>query len=142
VFQDEWESILERMAPTVYRNALAHGEVGVYNAITEDWARLDLTVIISLFLETAAVEDRGGVLKLNPLLSEQQREILESLPPLIASREAVFEVHRRIAEAFLPAARVLHERLGLDWPDAFERATLTYLEGQLGLRIEPQHRNS
>jgi predicted nucleotidyltransferase len=207
-----WEAVIERIAPTVYRKALVHGEIGVYNAITRDWMRLDLTVmgpahvasrarsglkvlfdraelhgslpergspippdpdrvqrltveflrvlgllavvlgrgevlvavtgcghlrnhLISLFLETAAVEDRGGVLKLAPLLSEQQRTALEALPPLVATRDSVIEVHRALAEAFLPAARALHARLGLEWPDQFEHATLSHLEAQLGLRI-------
>jgi predicted nucleotidyltransferase len=212
-FLADWESVVERIAPTVHRNALVHGEIGVYNAITEDWLRFDLTVVgpehlgsrprsglellfdraqlhgtlpergapvapnadqlqrltveflrvlgllavvigrgellvavtgcghlrshlVSLFLETASVEDRGGVLKLNPLLSDQQRAVLEGLPPVVATRESVIAVHRAMAEAFLPLARALHGKLGLDWPAAFERATLTYLERQLGLRID------
>jgi len=38
--------------------------------------------------------------------------------------------------AFLPGARRLYAQLGLDWPEEFERATLTHLERQLGLRID------
>jgi predicted nucleotidyltransferase len=211
-FLDEWESIVERIAPTVYRNALVHGAIGVYNAITEDWLRFDLMVVgpehvrarprsglellfdrarlhdglpergapippnpdavrrltleflrvlgllpvalgrgefqlavagcgllrshlVSLFLETAGVEDRGGALKLNPLLSAEQRALLEGLPPVAATRESVIDANRAMADAFLPCARALHEELGLDWPEEFERATLSHLENQVGLRL-------
>jgi predicted nucleotidyltransferase len=211
-FLAEWESIVERIAPTVYRNALVHGEIGIYNAITEQWARFDLTVmgpahvrsrprsglqllfdraglhnnlpakgapippnpdrvqrltleflrvlgllpvaigrgeillavtgcgllrthLVALFLETVAVVDRGGALKLNPLLSDGQRAALEGLPPVTATRESVVAFHRATAQAFLPCARALHAELRLEWPAKFERTTFAYLEHQLGLQI-------
>ena len=50
--------------------------------------------------------------------------------------------HIGIAVESIEESRKLYEQLGLDWPDAFERATRTYLEAQLGLRIESPHPNS
>lgn len=94
--------------------------------------------LISLLLETAHVEDRGGALRLNPLLSAEQREVLEGLPSTVATLESVLEVHRALARAFLPRARRLHAELGLEWPERFEEATLAYVEREIGMDLRAQ----
>lgn len=94
--------------------------------------------LISLLLETAHVEDRGGALRLNPLLSAEQREVLEGLPSTVATLESVLEVHRALARAFLPLARRLHAELGLEWPERFEEATLAYVEREIGMDLRAQ----
>jgi len=78
---------------------------------------------------------RGGALHRNPLLNAEQREQLQSLPPLVAERASVIEGHRAFAGMFLPRARRLAAEIGMVWPSDFEAATRRYLETNLQLRI-------
>jgi predicted nucleotidyltransferase len=75
---------------------------------------------------------RGGVKRLNPFLTAEQRHLLESLPPIAPTRDAVIGGSFAIARAFLPLAR---ERLGETYPTALEAATLAHLERSLGIRL-------
>lgn len=90
---------------------------------------------LDLMLEENGISPaaRGGTLRRNPLLTAEQRQALEGLPPIVADRASLFEANRRIAAIFLPRARRLADRIGVVWPDAFEAATRRSLELNLGL---------
>jgi predicted nucleotidyltransferase len=75
---------------------------------------------------------KGGVKRLNPFLTAEQRATLESLPPIQPTRDAVIGGTLAIARVFLPLAR---ERLGASYPKALEAATLAHLERTLGIRL-------
>lgn len=92
---------------------------------------------IDLMLEDNAVSPaaRGGALHRNPLLSMEQRVALKSLPPLSANRDSVLEGHRAFAAIFLPRAKALAARIGMEWPDALEAAARTHLLHSAGIVI-------
>ena len=52
-----------------------------------------------------------------------------------AFRESVVESNLALTRLFLPRARRLHQRLGIDWPEDFERATRAYLLRELELSL-------
>ncbi len=77
---------------------------------------------------------RGGAKRLNTLLTDEQRRALTDLPPLVPTRESVIAGHLALARLFLPRARHLAVAHGSVYPEAFERATLAYLQRALGVR--------
>ena len=79
-------------------------------------------MIIQLFLEDAAVEDRGGALHLSTLLPPQRLQALADLPAAEATRESVLEAHLACARLFLPHAREMAARIGVAWPEKLQDA--------------------
>jgi hypothetical protein len=78
--------------------------------------------LVDLFLIQNRAQ-RGGMLHLNPYLTDEQRALLESLPTTPP------ELNAALAREFLPRARALMAELGQPYPAEFERATLAYLAG-------------
>ncbi|MDJ1134466.1 nucleotidyltransferase domain-containing protein [Streptomyces iconiensis] len=92
-------------------------------------------LLIQLMLEDVAVEDRGGVLHLDGLLPPERMRTLSGLPPIEATRSAAVEGHLACARAFLPLARELHGRCGLEWPRELEEAARRHLRTALDLEL-------
>jgi predicted nucleotidyltransferase len=92
---------------------------------------------MDLFLEENGVSpaQRGGALRRNPFFNAEQRAALASIPPLSADRESLLAGNLAVASIFLPRARLLAARIGMDWPDAFEAATRRRLKVALGLDL-------
>jgi predicted nucleotidyltransferase len=92
---------------------------------------------IDLMLEENGVgpAERGGALHLNQFLSERQRRELESLPPVVATRDSLLAADKAIAAIFVPRARSLAAKIGLAWPEALEAAARRHLRAQLGLEF-------
>lgn len=91
-------------------------------------------LLIKLFIEETGVSDRGGNLHLNRLITVEQREVLQTLPPLITTREGVIEANLAYAAIYLPRARKIAESLNIDWPERFEEATWKHLHNNLGAK--------
>jgi hypothetical protein len=92
-------------------------------------------MLIDLMLEDVAVEDRGGALHLNALLPDDRRQALAELPPVRATGESVIAAHVVCAAAFLPLARDLHRRNGLEWPEEMEAALRRHLRATLSIEL-------
>lgn len=86
-----------------------------------------------LLLENDA--PRGGVKRLNPLLTDEQRATLAALPLPAPTRDAVIASQLAHARVFLPRARALLARHGLPYPDEFEQATRRHLQAALGITV-------
>lgn len=83
-------------------------------------------------IETSPVPDRGGALGLARVLGPEERDLLASLPYPVPERGAVVAAHTALARVFLPRARALHDRLGIEWPTPLEDATRRRLGATLG----------
>jgi hypothetical protein len=92
---------------------------------------------IELMLEENEIPawKRGGALRRNPLLTPDQRQALEALPPMRADKESLIEGHRSLAALFVPRARHLAATLGMAWPEDLETATRRSLDAKLGSRF-------
>ena len=90
--------------------------------------------LIQLFLEENGVRDTGA-LHLRRLLTSEQMDILEKMPGVHANRQSVIEASVNCARVFLPRAKKLAEKLSVSWPEAFETATLRYLNKELGIQL-------
>lgn len=89
--------------------------------------------LIDLLVEETAAPDRGGALHLNRLLTEEQKDLVTALTPPVAERDAMIATHLAYARAYLPRARRLAARWGVEWPERFETATWAKLGGALGI---------
>jgi predicted nucleotidyltransferase len=91
------------------------------------------TCLVPLFLAERGIQRRGGVKRLNHWLSQEQRAVLESLPPLVATVDSVVDAQLHVARIFIERGRALAARLDADWPDELESATLRHVENGLGI---------
>jgi predicted nucleotidyltransferase len=122
----EFLRVLGLLPVVVGRSEFVAGESG---------AGLLRTMLIQLMLEDVAVEDRGGALHLNTLLPEDRLRVLTDLPAMTATRESVTAAHVACAEAFLPIARELYARCGLDWPAELEDAVRGHLSAEIAVDL-------
>lgn len=93
---------------------------------------------IDLMLEENGVSpaERGGAQRRNPFLTADQRRALEGLSPVAATRDSVIAANVELARVFLPLARRLGGRIGMEWPGALEEATKRHLRERLNLEID------
>lgn len=92
-------------------------------------------LIVQLFREEVAVEDRGGALHINALFSERRLTELSGLPAFEASYDGVFDAHMACARIFLPAARELAAASGATWPSELEEALRRRLRRELRINL-------
>ena len=118
----------------VGRNDVIPGTNGVI--ITRD------TALIPLLLAERglrSVGDKTGLFpftkRLRVALSDEQNDLLESLPPLAPTIDSVIDGYRALARAFIPRARGLAAKTGATWPEAFEAATVGHFESSFGVTI-------
>ena len=104
-------------------------------ALAQSGTELLRSLLIQLLREDAAVEDRGGALHLNPLLSPERQRLLTDLPSVAATPESVIAGHLACAAAFLPFARDIGRRCGLTWPTDLETAVRRHLQTTLSLQL-------
>lgn len=90
--------------------------------------------LVDLLIEETDAPNRGGILHLNRLITDAQKELLTSLPPAIPNRDAMISAHLAYAKAYLPRARLRAARLGMEWPERFEAATWERLDEALSVQ--------
>ena len=78
---------------------------------------------------------KGGLKRFSQHLTQEQRDVLAAMPPIELDMDSLIESHLWLARVFLPRARALAERLGAEYPDAYEQATLNHLTRSLGVTI-------
>lgn len=90
-------------------------------------------LLVDVLVEETGRPDRGGLLHLNRLITDEQKALLVSLPPPVPERDAMIAAHLAYAKAYLPRARRRAARLGVDWPERFEAATWARLDESLSI---------
>lgn len=89
--------------------------------------------LVELMIDETAAPNRGGILHLNRLLTDDQKAVLTALPPPVPERDAMIAGHLAYAAAYLPRARRRARAPGLDWPERFEAVTWERLHTTLGI---------
>jgi hypothetical protein len=110
---------------------LAMGREEYINSVTGAFYLRNL--LVDLLIEETAAPYRGGALHLNRLITDEQKALLTSLPPLLPTRDAMMAAYPAYASAYLPRARAMALSLGIDWPEHFEAATWAHLRKSLGI---------
>lgn len=73
--------------------------------------------------------------RLRSYLTDEQNQLLVSLPPLEATIDSVVGGYIALARIFLPRARRLAELTGAEWPEPYVRASVGFFERSLGVSI-------
>lgn len=73
--------------------------------------------------------------RLRRYLTDEQNQVLESLPPLEATWDSIIDNYVALARVFLPRARRLAARTGAAWPGEYEAATIDFFEQMLGVQV-------
>jgi hypothetical protein len=73
--------------------------------------------------------------RLRIYLTDEQNDLLESLPTLQATIDSVIEGYTALAEVFIPRGRQLALATEESWPEDFERASVEYFQASTGARI-------
>ena len=121
---EEFIRILGLLHLAAGREEYINGVVGVFHLRAK---------LIDLLIEETAAPDRGGVLHLNRLLTEEQKRLVTDLPPPVAERQAMLDAHVAYAPAYLPRARRYAAARGVEWPERFEAVTWEKLHQALGV---------
>lgn len=90
-------------------------------------------LLVDLLVDETGAPDRGGVLHLNRLITDEQKSLLMSLPPAVPGRERMISAHLAYAKAYLPRARKRAQQIGVEWPERFEAATWAKLREALSI---------
>ena len=101
-------------------------------------AALMRRAIVDIMIEAnGRAHERGGVKKLNYLLTDDQRLEVEDTLAIEPDQDALIAANLAMAALFLPLARRLVAERGGAWPQAFETATWAHLKRELGMDPPP-----
>lgn len=125
---EEFIRIVGLLHLAVGRKEYINGVLGIFHL---------RNLLVDLLVEETDAPNRGGILHLNRLITDEQKDLITALPPAVANREAMISSHLAYAKAYLPRARVRAALLGMEWPETFEVATWAQLKKTLS--IEPPY---
>lgn len=93
--------------------------------------------LIEMMMEANGIGrgQRGGAKRLNPFLTDAQRQAVEAIPPAGADRESLLAANQALAALFLPLAKDTLAKAGAPWPQALEDATRAHLARTVGLTL-------
>lgn len=93
-------------------------------------------LLVALMLGENGVERRGGNKRLNPYLTDEQRQFLEHTPAASGADPAsIIGAVGYLSREFIRRGRRLAERTGDSWPTELEAAAMAHL--QKSMRIDP-----
>lgn len=93
-------------------------------------------LLTDLLMQDVTDPDPGGILHMSKLLPAEQIRTMTDLPFPNATKDQVIEAQLAVARVFIPRARAMAKRLNVEWPEAFEAATLRVLEEKLGVKAD------
>lgn len=121
---EEFIRILGLLPLAIGRKEYINGVLGIFNL---------RNLLVDLMIAETDAPHRGGVLHLNRLISDEQKQVLLSLPPPVPERDAMIAANLAYAEAYLPRARAMAKQWGVEWPQRLETAMWQRLYETLGI---------
>jgi hypothetical protein len=103
---------------------LSHGSVSGFRDI-----------LVSVVLAERGIRNRGGAKRLNPFLTAEQRETLESLPTASMDYAEVIEALRVVTRVVRQRSKQLAVRTGAVWPQELEDAALRSIHPESGPKL-------
>lgn len=91
--------------------------------------------LVPLLCAERGIRRSGGAKRLRPFLSDEQHRLLERLPPIVPTIDAVIEAELAMARIFIPRGRALAARTGGRWPAELEAATLAHVVRGIGIEL-------
>ena len=93
--------------------------------------------LVKLMYAESGIRAVGGVKRLNPFLSHEQRAVLEAIPAAGADRNEIIEANRYMTARFIERGKRLAEKTGAAWPQGLQDATLAHLHRHLDVDFSP-----
>jgi hypothetical protein len=121
---EEFIRILGLLPLAMGREEYLNGILGVFHL---------RNLLVDLMIEETGAPHRGGALHLNRLITDDQKELLASLPQPVPTRDSLIAANLAYAAAYLPRARKLASLWGIEWPEQFEAATWERLKKTLAI---------
>ncbi len=121
---EEFIRILGLLHLAAGREEYINGVLGVFHLRNK---------LVDLLIAETNAPNRGGILHLNRLITDEQKDLILSLPPPVPERQAMIDTHLAYAKVYLPRARDRAKAIGADWPERFEAATWAQLRKTLGI---------
>jgi len=121
---EEFIRILGLLYLAAGREEYINGVLGVFHLRNK---------LVDLMIAETDAPNRGGILHLNRLITDEQKDVLTSMPPPVPERQAMIDAHMAYAAAFLPRARKRAADIGAQWPERFEAVTWARLSETLGI---------
>ncbi|NRB18823.1 MAG: nucleotidyltransferase domain-containing protein [Rhodobacteraceae bacterium] len=121
---EEFIKILGLLHLAAGRKEYINGMLGVFHL---------RNLLVELLIEETDAPNRGWVLHLNRLITDEQKALLASMPPAIPNRDAMITAHLAYAQAYLPRARKLALQWGVEWPERFEEVTWNQLRESMSI---------
>ncbi|MBO0883704.1 MAG: hypothetical protein J2P17_25885 [Mycobacterium sp.] len=90
-------------------------------------------VLISLMLAERGIRDRGGAKRLDPFLTSEQRQTLESLPTVSLDDDQILEAIHVVTRVIRHRAKQLAARTDATWPQELEDAALRRIRSEIGV---------
>ena len=89
--------------------------------------------LIALMLAERGVRRTGGAKRLNALLSDEQRAVLEAVPAAGTDPSDIVAANQYICRQFITRGTALAKLTGEAWPNEFVDATLLHLRNHFGV---------
>ncbi|MEO9575666.1 MAG: nucleotidyltransferase domain-containing protein [Tateyamaria sp.] len=121
---EEFIRILGLLHLAVGRAEYINGVLGVFHL---------RAALVELMIEETSAPNRGGILHLNRLITDEQKAVLTGMPAPVPDRDSMIAAHLAYAAAFLPRARMRAQALGMEWPERFEEVTWARLGKTLSI---------
>ena len=121
---EEFIRILGLLHLAAGREEYINGVLGVFHL---------RNLLVDLLVEEMNAPNRGGILHLNRLITDERKSLLTSLPPAVPNRDLMISAHLAYAKAYLPRARKRALQLDVEWPERFEAATWAQLGRALSI---------
>jgi hypothetical protein len=121
---EEFIKILGLMHLAAGRKEYINGVLGVFHL---------RNLLVDLLIEQTGAPNRGGMLHLNRLITDEQKALLTSLPPAVPTLDAMITAHLAYAAAYFPRARRLAQQWDIEWPERFESVTWAQLNKSMSI---------
>ncbi|MFF0266490.1 nucleotidyltransferase domain-containing protein [Kribbella sp. NPDC004536] len=89
--------------------------------------------LVALMLAERGVRRTGGVKRLNPLLSDEQRATLEAVPSAGTEPSDIIAANQYLCRQFITRGTALAKLTDNPWPTEFVEATLLHLRNHFGV---------
>jgi len=122
---EEFIRILGLLHLAAGRKEYINGVLGVFHL---------RNLLVDLLIEETNAPNRGGVLHLNRLITDAQKELLTTMPPAVPNLDAMVTAHLAYAAVYLPRARKLAQQWDIEWPERFEAATWAQLNRSMSIK--------
>jgi hypothetical protein len=108
---------------------VGRGELVFLHGSVVTWRDL----LLDVMLAENGIRNRGGNKRLNPYLTDEQRQVLESIPIPGMDMDEILDYLKAITREILHRGKALARRTAASWPQNLEDAAMSNVQRHLGI---------